>query len=385
MTDTIPVVAIYFPQFHRVAENDKFWGDGFTEWTWLRDQKANRIGEPIRQPHPTQTTYYDALDIDTRRRQAAQARHAGITAFAYYHYWTQDRPVMDGVLRAMLDDGEPSIQHCLVWANISWTNKWDGASEVLLPQTYASGPEGWELHYQFLKPFWSSPKAFRIRDAVVFAVYHPSDMGWGRFDQIVGYFRTRWGQDTGGQTLHIVTYDNTFLWNEGFHHHPQVNAALLFEPMRCRARGSFDRLTRQYIDRRDHRPAPTTEAYPYWETVTASTLYARRRNSDIDVYLTAVAGWDNSPRYEAQGRTSVFAASVWSEFDPSAFESHVRHVMRTAPQYASTPVVWINAWNEWNEQAVLEPCTRFGTALLDKLHAILVRLDHTNQITHLIR
>ena len=42
------VVAIHFPQFHRVAENDTFWGEGFTEWTFLKGQKTNRIGETLR-------------------------------------------------------------------------------------------------------------------------------------------------------------------------------------------------------------------------------------------------------------------------------------------------------------------------------------------------
>lgn len=139
------------------------------------------------------------------------------------------------------------------------------------------------------------------------------------------------------------------------------------------------------------------ERYDYWESCTAATLYARRRTNYKDTYLrhpvcffetnrylTIVAGWDNSPRYEAQNRTSVYQvifgclegfddaqASVWAGFTPELFKRHAEQVLRQCKDFARHPIVFVNAWNEWNEQAVMEPCTRWGTAVLDALESAI--------------
>ena len=55
------IVTMYLPQFHRVAENDAWWGEGFTEWVAVRN--ARSLYEGHEQPkEPLNDNYYDLLN-----------------------------------------------------------------------------------------------------------------------------------------------------------------------------------------------------------------------------------------------------------------------------------------------------------------------------------
>lgn len=64
---SIKPIAYVFPQFHAIPENDKFWGENFTEWVNVKKLTINKYGVEVIRP-AKEIGFYNLLDLETRKR-----------------------------------------------------------------------------------------------------------------------------------------------------------------------------------------------------------------------------------------------------------------------------------------------------------------------------
>ena len=341
------LIAFYLPQYHPIAENDAWWGAGFTEWT--NTAKARPLFRGHVQPHlPRDLGFYDLRLPETREQQAVMARRHGIEAFCYYHYWFAGRQVLERPFRDVLAHGKPDLPFCLCWANETWSGIWHGAPKrVLIEQTYP-GDADTEAHFETLLPAFRDPRYVRVGGKPLFLVYNP-----GALPDPAGTARL-WrelSKRAGLGGLYLVGSGDQRYFD------PRANGFdAAFKTNLPNVRPYIP--WRQPLRRLRHRWqqwAGKPTIFDYRET--ARGLIPDPFPSDH--YPVAIPNWDNTPRSGVRGR--VLHAS-----HPEYFRPHLaRAVAAVAGRPGDERIVFVKSWNEWAEGNYLEPDLEFGSKWLE--------------------
>ena len=342
------LIAFYLPQFHLVAENDEWWGKGFTEWT--NTAKAKPLFGGHYQPHvPADLGFYDLRVPETRQKQADLARSYGIEGFCYYDYWFAGRRILERPLDEVVASRAPDYPFCVCWANESWTGIWHGTpGRMLIEQTYP-GEADHKAHFDRLRPAFTDPRYIRVEGKPLFAVYKPHEVA--DTTATLALWR-RMAEQAGLGGLYIVGYETTVAG-------PALIAmgydAVIKPPLiRQRSWTSKRQPKRWLLEKiRVRRGLPTIEEFAEWAERNMSAAVA-----GYDSYPCVVHAWDNTPRSGARG-------VVFRNPEPAVFARLLRAALGTvADKPDDKQIVFLKSWNEWAEGNHLEPDLRYGHAYL---------------------
>ena len=342
-------IGIYFPQYHEMPENNAIHGKGFTEWTLLKPSTAEDIIKPLYEDEGG-LGYYDLTNVDIRRKQGEMAKAAGVHGFMYYHYWfagetkiKYTNPVMGKIPELMLEDGHPDLPFMFCWANHPWTNTWTGLNDddVQLPQDYG-GEKEWEKHFYYLLSFFKHHKYIMVDDKPVFVIFRLGDM-----KEVVGPMLDLWRNlaiQNGLKGLYVIHALNNFITIDKLFETESptkfCDASFQFFPNLKAPFRNVTKSTSQFDV-----PTPTNERQ-YWGGFTTFYNTVRRATGYTKLMV--------SP--------SEFRADL-----KSSFQQMLTALPYTEKQANCPNLFFITAWNEWNEQATMEPSDKYGFSYLSAL------------------
>ena len=352
VSDFIKPLALYLPQYHEIAENNEWWGHGFTEWTNVK--KAKPLFKNHYQPHIPHSDigYYDLSDVNVMRKQAKIAKEYGIYGFCFYYYhFANSKRLLELPINNWLRATDINFPFCFAWANENWTRAWDGGDkEVIMPQDYDENNILQMINNML--PAFKDDRYIKIDNRPVLFVYRAEIIP--QIKRLTNQWR-KVVKENGFDDLYLVSMQNFKQenpYNMGFdaasEFAPQANAKLIDFPKLC---------LKDLCDKNIN--------FITMSNVINTLTY--RSAVNYPRIKCICPSWDNSPRKGEK------ASRVILETSPNLFKDFMyRAVIETLSLSTKNcdNILLINAWNEWGEGAHVEPDEKYGYEWLNVIKTI---------------
>lgn len=334
------IIAYYLPQFHEIEENNKWWGEGFTEWTNIK--KSKKLYKAHEQPvKPLNENYYNLLDKTTVEWQTKMANDHKIEGFCYYHYWFKGRKILEKPAENLLKWKDINQKFCFCWANHSWRKTWNGTMELLIEQNYGEIDE-WKEHFQYLLKFFKDERYIKINNKPIFVIFSLRNIK--KFDERIAFYNKK-AKENGFDGIYIVESISSASQKASV----SVDAINLREPAIGTEGLDFFKKLEYRLKKRKipdwllTKPAVFEAKKIYKTSLEVLENYKTNKN----IIAGGFAKWDSTPRHQKRGY-------VIENKNIKEFEEYLRKQKRIMKE-RKIEYMFFNAWNEWAEGMYLEP------------------------------
>ena len=346
------LIAFYLPQFHAIKENNKWWGDGFTEWTNV--EPAQPLYEGHYQPHvPSDLGYYNLEDVNVQRQQVELAKRYGLGGFCFYFYWFGGKRLLETPVENYLNTADLDLPFCLCWANENWSRRWDGLdSHILIGQEHSEDDDLAFIAY--VAKYMRDKRYIRINGKPVLLVYRPGLLP----DALSTAQRWRtWCRDNGIGEIFLAYTQSFDIVDPAIY---GFDAAVEFPPNATQPPNVSEKV--KLLD-----DEFAGQVHDWTIYLDRSAQYAK---PPYKLFRGVCPSWDNTARRKKRS-TSFINSS------PRGYQEWLYNAIRNTVEgheQADERLVFINAWNEWAEGAHLEPDQRYGYGYLEATRMASLRV-----------
>ncbi len=337
------IIAMYLPQYHRVKENDEWWGEGYTDWVAVKNAESLFDGHD--QPRlPLNANYYDLTDKDSMIWQSKLMHEYGIDGMCIYHYWFKDgRQILEKPAELLLEWKDVDMPFCFSWANETWARTWSGirtsnhwadkyeqtssgelvnSNGILLEQEYGSEKE-WKDHFKYLQPFFRDERYIKVDGKPLFVIHNVEDISCLR--KMI---------DCWNRLAYEAGFKGMFILGGGCRQEMTnvLDGQIYRYPRRALARIKKDKINGINV----------VEGQNAWDS-----LLEEPQEYNTIPYFMGFSGYDDTPRRGGKG-------TVITRVSPDRYERNIYELLKKNSRHGAN-FTFINAWNEWGEGMYLEP------------------------------
>ena len=326
-SSNIKFLALYFPQWYPAPEN----GD-VDDWRYFHNPNFTINRHHNIMTRPLNNIYYDPRCFEQRRTQAALAKKYLLDGFIYYFYFTDNEWLLSAVNQRMLLDGEPNTDFAFHFVNENFGER---------EQLYNSVEELADT----LMPYVTHPRYITVNGRPLFYIYIGTHLPANYIHELQDLL-----MEMGAQKLYIVASIQEYM-------------------------GQTVKV--EYADA--YAEFPPNIGTHNWK----SHNYTSWKHTDDHYHLGIALNFDNTPRLlggdPKKLPSSLSKKPLVPDSQPTPMEFQNRCIARVNSWYPRTKgekVVTFFAWNEWSEQASLEPSDFHGYEYLEALRNCRLEASH---------
>lgn len=369
MTEKVKIIANYLPQYHQIPENDAWWGEGFTDWIAVK--KAHPLFENHNQPRiPLDENYYDLSEVKNVRWQAELAKKYGIYGFGIYHYWfSSNMQLLQKPSEIILENKDIDINFMFIWDNFSWKRTWsklntgaayapafDGekkdneskSDNGILAELKYGDEKDWEIHFNYLLPFFKDNRYIKINNKPVFAFYQARN-NFPVIKQMVDFWN-QLAKKNGFEGIMCLSKDILYP--------VKLERRMKYSPFQMTTPFLFLKYKIKFKLFQKKNEIAKWDYDKVWKDI----LFEARVSAK-DSYLCGFVDYDDSPRRGNKGR-------IITGGTPDKFEKYMRKLLQISKKQ-NKEYVFLMAWNEWGEGSYLEPDTKQQYKYLEAIKRVV--------------
>lgn len=359
------IIANYLPQYHVIPENNKFWGEGYTDWVAVK--KSIPLFDGHIQPKiPLDNNYYQLDNPANIKWQVELAKKYGVYGFNIYHYWfSSSLHLLGKPAELLLEHKEFDMPFMFTWDNGSWKRTWSNVrkandwapmfdnnsnhegSGMLAELVYGDESE-WYAHFNYLLPFFRDSRYIKVSGKPLFGIFKPEN-NIDTIKQMCKYWDALARENGLNGILFLSKYSTYFGMLDGCFIYEPSTTNNMIGVWKSRIRNLLGRLL-------PSESKITKWNYDiYWQKL----LQRDKKILNPLILYGGCSNFDDSPRRGNKGRMFVGAT-------PEKFKKYMKQLIELSKKN-NKEFIFLTAWNEWGEGAYLEPDEENGYAYLEAL------------------